>query len=217
VKRIFISGAGTGVGKTWVSRSLARALARRGDGVAAIKPIETGCAPDPLDAIALARACRRPELARVQGLYRAREPLSPWAATLEGALPLVLDALVASTEALLRDDFGLVEGVGGLWVPLDGSRVVLDFARALGTPIVFVARDELGVLSHVLAAHAALEDRELAACVLTPHGVDDASRRTNWQILSERLSCPVVSFESAVDDDDALADSAQPVLEALGW
>jgi dethiobiotin synthetase len=65
---LFISGTGTGVGKTWVTRGLARALVRDGVDAVAIKPIETGCDPAPADAVALARACRRPELASAPGL-----------------------------------------------------------------------------------------------------------------------------------------------------
>ncbi|MDD9934512.1 MAG: dethiobiotin synthase, partial [Myxococcales bacterium] len=76
----FVTGVGTGVGKTYISRGLTRALADSGRSVAAIKPLETGVAPDPLDARALARACGRPELATAPGLYRVAPPLAPHAA-----------------------------------------------------------------------------------------------------------------------------------------
>jgi len=84
---LFVGGTGTGVGKTYVARALARALSREaGRAVAALKPLETGCDPDPLDALALAGACGRPELAHHRGLYRVPPPLAPYAATL-GGLP----------------------------------------------------------------------------------------------------------------------------------
>src|SRR5690606_7338606 len=97
---LFISGTGTGVGKTWVTRGLARALVRDGVNAIAIKPIETGCQPEPADAVAIARACGRPELAHAPGLYRARRPLAPWAATLEGEAPASLAAIAEATRAL---------------------------------------------------------------------------------------------------------------------
>ena len=57
---IFVTGSGTEVVKTWFSRALCTALRRRGLDVAALKPLETGCNPDPLDATALARSCGKP-------------------------------------------------------------------------------------------------------------------------------------------------------------
>ncbi len=216
---IFIGGTGTGVGKTWVSRGIARALSRRRADVVALKPLETGCDPDPQDAIALATACGRPELARAPGLYRARLPLAPWAATLEGEPPPDVSAIVESCRAWLEPArVGLVEGAGGLLVPIDEQRDMLDLARALDAAVVLVARDALGVLSDVLSSHALASARgaRVAAVVLTRFGDPDPSQRTNRRILAARLPCPMVSFETRAGDDDCLADAAAPVLRALG-
>ena len=79
MKGAFITATGTGVGKTWLASALATACVQRGKRVAAIKPIETGVNPDPVDALALARACGNESLANAPGLYRAKEPLAPYA------------------------------------------------------------------------------------------------------------------------------------------
>jgi dethiobiotin synthetase len=74
---VFVSGTGTGVGKTAVAAALARALVARGERVAAIKPIETGVDGAAADAVALSEACGRPELAHDRRWIRARLPASP--------------------------------------------------------------------------------------------------------------------------------------------
>jgi len=226
---LFVSGTGTGVGKTFVTRALARALgsqARRT--VAALKPLETGCDPDPLDALALARACHRPELARHRGFYRVAPPLAPYAATLAGlpAPPDPEQMAVTCRHVAASSDVLLVEGAGGVLVPWDGTRDLADFAALLGLPVLLVAQDTLGVLSHTLTAAESLRLRAvpLAGVVLTPApgDADDPSRASNLRILAERLDPSwVVSFPSCPDDDDRLADAARDsgllarVLETL--
>jgi dethiobiotin synthetase len=212
---LFIAGTGTGVGKTWLTRGLARALTNAGARVAAIKPIETGCVDGAADARALAAACNRPELDH-QGLYRASAPLAPYAAELEGERRVDLSQLVAHTRALASDaDAVLVEGAGGLFTPLDAEHDVADLARALELPLLLVAKDELGTLSATIAHTIGAAQRGLmiAACVLTQPS--DASSRTNGRILAERLPCPVLALAPSRDDDDALAEAAAPIIRRL--
>lgn len=193
---LFVSGTTTGAGKTTLACALTRALIARGRRVAAIKPLETGVEPVAEDARALAVACGRPELASDPAWYRARLPVSPYAATLAGQPPPRLDAILARIGTI---DAGLVicEGAGGLLVPLDRERTMADLARALGWPVLLVAPDRLGVLSDVLAIHeiAVRRGLEVAAIALSATGpVADPSAATNAPILAERLGTPVVSI-----------------------
>ena len=190
----FITGVGTGVGKTWVARGLARALRRQGRRVAAIKPIETGVVAEPFDALALARAAATPELVHAPGLYRARGALAPYAATLSGeAPPLGLEALADVVRGLAsRYDVAVVEGAGGLLVPIDVDVTVADLAVALPLPIILVARDELGVLSYTLTAVESARARNLSilAVVLVtgdPETSDDSEEPDDLE-LSDRTS-----------------------------
>ena len=209
---IFVTGTSTGVGKTFVSRGLARALVRAGLRVTAVKPIETGCAPDPLDALALARACGRPELASALGFYRSPFPLSPRAIAREaGDPPLDAAALAASVEvAAAGSAFTIVEGAGGLFVPLTRSSDLSDLVAKLGLPAVLVAPDRLGVLSDVLAVVRAAQTGTISDVILARHPRDagDPSQRSNAQVLAER-GLDVRVFEACPDDDDALADEAE--------
>lgn len=211
---VFVTGTGTGVGKTWIARGLARAAARRGIAVAAIKPIETGCDPEPRDAIALARAAGRMELASATGLYRARAAVAPYAAALGGeAPPPAPDAIAGAVRSAARGgELAIVEGAGGLLVPLDREHTIADVARALDASLVIVARDGLGVLSDVLATCEAAQARgiRVSVVVLVRFGADDASRTTNARVLAERVAPIAVRVvEGAVDDDEVLADAVE--------
>lgn len=220
--RFFVTGTGTGVGKTWVTRGLTCAYRRAGRRVAALKPYETGCEPRALDAEALAAACGRPELATAPGLYRAAPPLAPYAATLAGeSPPPPIEAMAETLEGLAADaDVLLVEGAGGLLVPLDPQHTIAELAQRLAAPLLVVARDGLGVLSHTLALVEAARARHLtiAAVVLVATESStsaDPSPASNGAILEERLAVPVVPFAVCEDDDERLADAAADLVAAL--
>jgi len=213
---LFITATGTACGKTWLSRGLARALVRQGRTVAALKPIETGVLGEPEDAVALARAAGRTELATASGLVRLPLPLSPYAAGLAASHPIPSPAeLAARLHELVRGfDAAIVEGAGGLLVPLSREHTIADLAIATGWPVVLVGRDALGTLSHVLTALECAERRalHLRAVVLVrgPWSVDDPSVASNAAILAERISVPVRVFAATTDDDDQLASAASP-------
>jgi dethiobiotin synthetase len=90
----------------------------------------------------------------------------------------------------------LVEGAGGLFVPINRTQLIADLVQALELPVLLVAANRLGVLSHVLAACEAATNRgiRIAAVVLNRSLADDESTRTNQVILTERLHCPVIEF-----------------------
>jgi dethiobiotin synthetase len=221
MKGIFVSGINTGVGKTFVTRALAAALRGTGRKVAALKPIETGAAEQASDALALARAAGRPELAEVRGFYRHALPLSPYAASLEsGDPPPKIRALVDAVHQAARgSDVTLVEGAGGLLVPIDRRETIADLIAALGVPLLLVAPNNLGVLSAVFSTAESARSRriELRAIVLVDPSEPDASSRTNARIIDERLGVPVFEFPNTKDDDEALAISAASsgLLDAL--
>lgn len=196
----FVSSTGTSEGKTVIACALAAALRQSGVRIAAVKPVETGCTPVAEDATALARACQEPGLADQPGFFRAQLPAAPYAVELEGERAAPSSAELTSTLLRIAEGYEglLVEGAGGLHVPLNRSELTADLVHALGLPLILVAINRLGVLSHVLASAEAAAHRGLriAAVVLNHDHVDhdDPSIRTNRQILAERLDCPVLEF-----------------------
>lgn len=222
MRGVFMTATGTGVGKTWLSVALTEACLQRGKKVVAIKPIETGADPDPRDALALADACGDPSLASASGLYRAQPPLAPYAVEKAGG-PAVgsLEAMAQRVRELGADaDFVIVEGAGGVLVPLDHQHSMADLMHHLDLPAVIVAHNALGVLSYTLTAVEALRKRRIPvrAIVLNelerPHA-DDPSRASNAAVLAELLPRLPILHAPRVQSPDGLAPTALRLLDVL--
>jgi dethiobiotin synthetase len=173
VRGCFVTGTDTGVGKTVLAAAIVAALLARGARVAAFKPVVTG-----LDAPEPGRPADHELLGAAAGAVPAAvaplrfgPPVSPHlAAELAGVAIEPAALLAAARAAGDRAEALVVEGVGGLLVPLAAGYTVRDLARALGLPLVVAARPGLGTISHSLltveAARAAGLD--VRAVVLTP-------------------------------------------------
>jgi dethiobiotin synthetase len=178
VKTFFIAGAGTDVGKTYVTAALARALLRTGRTVGVFKPVASGydpARPEESDAGRLLGALGRPLTAdNVAAIcpLRFAAPLSPPAAARREGLTLSLESIAGLCEAEIRaaeTDILLVEGVGGLMSPLTDDATGLDLMLRLKAPSVLVGGTYLGAISHLLTAAEVLKSRglEIAAVVIS--------------------------------------------------
>ncbi len=218
----FITGTGTGVGKTWLGVALASACAQRGQRVAAMKPFETGVDPDPNDALALARASGDESLAHASGFYRAPEPLAPYAIEKRGG-PAVgsLRTLAKRIRELAAPaDYAIVEGVGGVLVPLDREHTIADLAAILDLQTVLVARNALGVLSYTLTAVEALQKRGVSVRAIVLNHVarddrDDLSRASNAEVLADYLPRIPILRAPRVQGPDGLASTANQLHTVL--
>jgi dethiobiotin synthetase len=169
VTALFITATGTDIGKTFVAAALIRQLRAQGRAVAALKPVVTGFDPakaEDSDPGVLLRALGRPpDLAEIEQIspWRYPDPLSPDMAARHAGRPLAFAELTAfCREAVARRrDVLLIEGIGGVMVPLDEKHTVLDLMQALRLPVLLVAGSYLGTLSHTLTAFAALTSRDL--------------------------------------------------------
>lgn len=156
-KGFFITGTDTGVGKTVVSAAIIRLLRSIGIAAAAMKPVETGCKSEggsllPEDAIFLKRIAGMDEAADIVAPYRYKSPLAPLAAAETDATPLPdLDVIKKLFEYLSgKYEAVVVEGAGGLMVPLTERYYMLDLAAELGLPLIVVSRPGLGMINHSL-------------------------------------------------------------------
>ncbi len=231
MKRLFITGTDTGVGKTVVTAGLARALRRRGINVGVMKPVASGTralgvdAND--DAVLIKTAAGVDNPYDIISPLHYQNPLSPHiAARLENktvspeqaltAIRTAFDTLCATHEVVL------VEGIGGLLVPVTDRFTIGDVAKALDLPALVVSADRLGMISHTLLTLEAIRQRELecVGVVLKRVGVEDKSVATNLEAL--RLATDVRIFGQVpfigdlehlrLIDLDATADA----LEAVG-
>ena len=155
---LFITATDTGVGKTVATCAIAAALKQQGAGkVAVCKPFASGCrrereglVSEDAEAIAHFADCRA--MLDVINPIRYARPLAPAVAAELAGSPPDLEELVRCLEMLDREhDVTLIEGVGGLLVPLvpsDPQVTVLDLITAIGYPVLIVARAGLGTLNH---------------------------------------------------------------------
>lgn len=203
---VFVSGTGTGVGKTFVSSLLARHLIRRRPTVA-IKPIETGCDPHPLDAQALGEACGRPGAVEHPAFYRARPAAGPASILCRGGASVEVTPLIAAVREFgERGDFVVVEGAGGAFVPLTEEVTTVDLIGALALPILLVAPDRLGVQSDVLAYVHALRAHSLSVRAVVLSQCEDADEElVNAEVLSGVVSCPILRIARNQTESGALA------------
>ena len=166
---IFVTSSGTGIGKTFVMLQLIAELKASGRRVHALKPVASGfdaARPGDGDTGALLRALElEPTAANLDAVspWRFAAPLSPDMAAARERRTVPFDALVAHCRAAgRRGDVTLIEGIGGVMVPLDAEHTVLDWVAALEVPTLLVVGSYLGTLSHTLTAAAALRARGVA-------------------------------------------------------
>lgn len=178
-KGIFITGTDTGVGKTIVSSTLAYLLRMRGVNVGVMKPVTSGCreAAGRLvsdDALLL---CRSAGVAGDNDTmpYLLREPLAPAeAARIDGVTIEFARIREAYQRLAASHDFVIVEGAGGLMVPLAGGLLVADLARELELPLLVVARPNLGTINHTVLTCFSAQQMGLSVAGVVINNYPDA-------------------------------------------
>lgn len=170
---LFVTGTDTGVGKTLVACAVAAALRARGIDVGAMKPVETGVGPaGPSDAHALAAAAGDGDPLELVCPQRFALAAAPSVAAAEAGGRVDVDAIRRAFDALAgRHEWLVVEGAGGLLVPLRDDFAMADLAGELALPLLVVARAALGTINHTLLTLEAAAARGLrVAGVVVSHG-----------------------------------------------
>lgn len=162
-KTIFITGTSTGVGKTRVAVALISAIKDRGLSVGVMKPVETGICPgkeDGSDACALRKAAGSTEPEELTNPYRFSEPIAPLLAAKEEDVTIEIEKIEECYREVCKDkDITIVEGAGGLLVPLTKDKTMLDLITCLDAPLVIVAENTLGTINHTLLTVRHAEDK----------------------------------------------------------
>lgn len=174
---LFVTATGTDIGKTFVARGMIQQLRTRGRPVEALKPVITGYDPRTVHAgdsgrllAALGRALT-PEHIAAMSPYRLRTPVAPdLAARIEGTrIDFAALAGYCRTAIDRNRDALIIEGIGGIMVPLDDRHTVLDWMVEIDLPLVLVVGSYVGTLSHTLTALDVLDrnDLKVAAIVVS--------------------------------------------------
>jgi dethiobiotin synthetase len=185
VNGYFVTATDTGVGKTFVTAALAAGLRARGCDVAVFKPVQSGAlADDPHgDAALLGADC----------VYAFAAALAPIVAAEQEGRTIKLEPIVARARELgSRHETLLVEGAGGLLVPLASGLDVVDIAAAIGLPLLIVARAGLGTVNHTLLSAEAARARGLTVAGAVLNGKADESTAGNAALI-EAGGVPVLA------------------------
>lgn len=206
---IFVTGTDTGVGKTLVSAALAHHFTTKGLKVGVMKPIETGVNnPKSLgaDASLLRWSSGATDPDDHISPYRYPLPLAPCQAAAAANKPIDVDKITEAFDSICQDkDLVLVEGAGGLMVPIRGGYVMSDLARQLNVPLLIVTHPRLGTLNHTLLTTFAARamDLEISGYVINqmPDNPGDAEKQAP-HLLASLASADLLGVLPEVNGSD---------------
>jgi dethiobiotin synthetase len=201
VAAYFVTSTGTDVGKTFVTAGLIRYLRTSNQAVGALKPVVSGydsSVVETSDPAVLLGALGRPVSAQeitAIAPWRFRAPLSPDLAAARENRGIVFDELVEFSRTAVARNNGIlfIEGVGGIMVPIDAQRTVLDWMAALGIPLLLVVGGYLGTISHTLTALDVLAQRNLLLAAIV---VSESERNP---VELEDTVASIARFSNGVD------------------
>jgi dethiobiotin synthetase len=233
-KGIFVTGTDTGVGKTVVAAGLVRLARKAGICAIAVKPIETGCQVRsgvlfPEDGAFLREAAERHLSLDECVPFRFSLPASPArAAAMEGRTLKILDVQEHVRALAEGADLTVVEGAGGLMVPIQDRLTMIDLAERLGYPTLLVGRTRLGTLNHTLLSVNALKERGMSiagivlSCSSPDTGPEEAFTASDLARLVEDVPVVVLPFlgPEVVRDAERIAStiaSSWPAMLVNRW
>ena len=199
MRSLLITGTDTGVGKTFVGCGLTAALTARGKTVGVLKPAETGCAMRdgeyyPEDAARLAAFARSSLPLDLICPYRFAPPVAPSVAAEMAGITIEPERIVACFQQIVaQHDCTIVEGAGGLLVPLVGRYTFADLVRDLQVPLLVVVGSKLGALNHTLLTLRCAQAMSLSVAgyiVNHPMPTADQAIHTNVQTLARLTDVP---------------------------
>lgn len=180
MKKFFITSTGTGIGKTFLTCLLTEELLERKYKVDSLKPIISGFGEkdkttDTAKILnALGKAYNKENIDKVS-LYKFEEPTSPDICSRKTGIKIKIKDILKFIKEREKADFQFIEGVGGVMVPLNEKKLVIDLIKKIKAPVILVSGDYLGTLSHTLTAINALKQRKIkiSAIVISESEVNE--------------------------------------------
>ena len=213
MKGWFVTGTDTGVGKTVIAGALALLLRQAGQRAGVFKPVATGCRRDVRlglvseDTEFLAHCAESAETLATITPVRYSGDLAPMVAAEQTKHPIDWSAIDESWRRIGQSaDWVVVEGAGGLLVPVDAQHNMADLAVRLGLPLIVVARPGLGTINHTLLTLEAARHRGLTvvAVVINRYrpGSATLAEETNPEVIARLAKIPIpliVPFDPGTD------------------
>ena len=202
----FVTGTDTGVGKTFITSGLVRFWRSKGIDAVGMKPICTG---DNGDVRQLLDACGSCEPEHLINPVWYRTPVAPYTASIIEDRLIDLDGIREAFERLATQHSSvLVEGAGGIAVPIFAHYAFRDLARDLRLGVIIVAANRLGVLNHARLTVEAVRAAGLKCSLIalnSAHPDSDISQQTNLSILETLVDVPILAVEHNQQEFDDLA------------
>lgn len=208
----FVTAIGTDVGKTFVTAALTYQLRQAGQAVKAYKPVISGYSENTIsDTTILLEAAGLPATpAHIHAIspWRFAAPISPHLAAMEEHREIHPTALIDwSKQALTQEGIVVIEGVGGIMVPLRHQFLVLDWMHAIGLPVILVTGTYLGAINHSLLSLVVLRQAglKLAGVVVSQSAQQDAGLAQTCDAICTGIgdAVPVVPVERIQDTENA--------------
>ena len=204
---IFVTGTDTGVGKTVVATALLRALVASGLRAVGMKPVSAGIETKGsinADVVALMEAGNVDAPLADRNPFAFAPAIAPHLAAAEAGVAIDLALVAAAYDRLAsRCDVVVVEGAGGVLVPIDSTHDMLDIAARLRLPVLLVVGMRLGCLNHALLSAAAIRSRGLPLAGWVANCIDPQMRavEANVETLAARLAAPVATVQWGASPD----------------
>ncbi len=207
----FVTATGTDIGKTFITAGLIRHLRAQGRAVSALKPVvsgfqmETAAQSDPGQLLSALGEPVTPKTVARMAPWRFAAPLSPDMAAAHEGREIPYAEMVGFCRRAQTAGTLLIEGVGGVMVPLDAAHTVLDWMSDLRLPVIVVAGSYLGTISHTLTALSALGQRGLALAALALNDTGQSPvplAETAAAIARFAGDVPIVTIARAAADGD---------------
>ncbi len=229
MKGLFVLGTDTEVGKTVGTSVLAAGLCARGHDAGVMKPFASGGDEDRRMLMAAARVDDDPALVTP---YLFANPVSPHLAAERENRTIDLGHVRQTIESLAsKHDFLLIEGVGGVMVPLTRETFLLEFVAGIGLPVILVARTGVGTINHSLLSIEAIRRSGIPLLGIvfnrTNPDTDPDVERDNIRVITEKgqtESLGVIPYsdlflnpESALQDYSVLRDALLHAGQNLEW
>ncbi|MBD2869988.1 dethiobiotin synthase [Paenibacillus arenilitoris] len=225
LRGLFVTGTDTGVGKTVVTAAIAAALRAEGTNAGVWKPVQSGGLPGGggTDAERLIRGSGIDERPDAVAPYAFSAPLAPSLAAAAAGASITIGELIAAGKPLAaRYEALLVEGAGGVAVPLSDDALIVDLIATLGLPALIVARSGLGTVNHTLLTASMLRAAGVpVAGVVLNDGYslnperDDPSVVMNAGLIERYGGLRVLGRFPHVGDDPASAELAAAAARSI--
>lgn len=213
-KGFFITGTNTGVGKTIIAGAIIKALNFLGLRTCGMKPVESGCSREgevlvPYDGMFLKQAAHMQEPITLITPCRLESPLSPLSASEIDRIDVNIPEIKkAFTKLSKHYEAVVVEGIGGLLVPIKKDYYVLELAKEFNLPLIVVAQPGIGTINHIMLTvnYAIKEGLEVAGVIINYSQPPENSlaEETNPKLLAQVCPVPVIGifpYLKSMDED----------------